>query len=69
MKWLATVHVPDDPSAPVKHLGLEGTREGFVAVDDSGESINAAIGFTEEDVRDIIEAEFGYYDTFQWLDG
>ena len=68
MKWLATVRYNDDPDGYLIHLGMKGTREGFYAVDDSGESINAVLGFCEEDVRDIIEDEYGSYDTFQWLD-
>lgn len=68
MKWLATIRFNDDPDGALIHLGMEGTREGFTTVDDSGQSINAVLGFCAEDVRDNIEAEYGSYETLQWLD-
>ena len=68
MRWLATVRFNDDPDGALIHLGMEGTREGFETVNDTGQAINAYLGFCEEDVRDNIFSEYGRYETFQWLD-
>ncbi len=69
MKWLASIHYNDDPYAPVLRLGMEGTSDGFLAVDEEGELISTELGYSVEDIRAIIADFCGHYDTFQWLDG
>jgi hypothetical protein len=67
MHWVASVHYNDDPYEPELKLGIEGTAEGFLAVDGEGELISTESCFTEEDVCALIEEFYGHYNTFRWL--